>query len=44
VTGFEVGMVSGRDMAVVRLSRARVDAPLRADVEGFYVEQLELAA
>jgi hypothetical protein len=39
VTGFEVGMVSGRDMAVVQLCGRD-----RADVEGFYVEQLELAA
>lgn len=39
VTGFEVGMVSGRDMAVVLLQGRE-----RSDVEGFYVDQLELAA
>lgn len=39
VTGFEVGMVSGREMAVVRLQGRE-----RGDVEGFYVEQLVLAA
>lgn len=39
VTGFEVGMGSGRDMAVVLLQGRG-----RGDVEGFYVDQLELVA
>lgn len=38
VTGFEVGMISGREMAIVQL-----DGRPGWDIEAFYLPQIELA-